>query len=614
MTASRRLNSPGPVAAAFLQSRAFICGIIGPVGSGKTLTFLQKLLRVGALQGGKADDKGVIWRTARCGVIRESYPNIEANILPSWFNIVPEEEGKFHWKAPYVHSFRKVLRREGNSRDGRPVDVLDMKMEFRAIGDRSVEEVTRGWELNACGVDEFDLQPAELVSFLSGRVGRFSNLDASLVVDPQIICALNAPYTDNHAYKLLIERELGELADDPELEAALEGRPLVECFVQPGGREPNAENLHNLRGGRAYYILQSAANKGRPGYVERMVDNKFVPMQHGQPVNPGFSFADHVRDLEWDRRRKLIVGVDQGLFAAAVASQRTLMGQLRTLRETVLMREDGKSLLKIGPTTFGQMVRQMLNDHFFDVRPERIEFVQEPGFWPGQAAPGAAHMQKYVEYIRNTGHALLPISAFDEDWEPIGPSVRYDLAAAGLIGQIDGKLFLKPSQPRVIETVVPGSSSLRVVADPAAFAADDREDNEQDWILAFRTALNIGPRREDKWFLPVHKAKSNRQGLRNEAIWRAMAERDGYAVDRGCKHLIRGHLGGYHYKKAELPAAAGEVRGHLEIADTIYTHVCDAEQYAALEGEHVISDIRGKPRRGEGRRVVNDSEYSILGG
>lgn len=525
MTAPRRLNSPGPVAAAFLQSRAFICGIIGPVGSGKTLTALQKGLRVGALQGGKADDKGVTWRTARVGVIRESYPNIEANVLTSWFNIVPEEEGKFGWKAPYVHSFRKVLRREGGMRDGRPIDVLDMKMEFRAIGDRSVEEVTRGWEVNAVIVDEFDLQPPDLVSFLSGRVGRFSNLDASLVVDPQIIVSLNAPYTDNHAYKLLIEKELGDLADE-ELADALEGRPLVECFVQPGGREPNAENIHNLRGGRAYYVLQAAANKGRPGYVERMVDNKFVPMQHGQPVNPGFSFADHVRDLEWDRRRKLIVGVDQGLFAAAAASQRTLMGQLRTLRETVLMREDGKSLLKIGPTTFGQMVRQMLNEHFSDLRPEM----------------------------------------------------------------------------------------LRVVADPAAFAADDREDNELDWIRAFQAALNIGRRRADNWFLRIHKAKSNRAALRNEAIWRAMAERDGYAVDRSCKHLIRGHLGGYHYRKAELPAAAGEVRGHLEIADTIYTHVCDAEQYAALEGEHVISDIRGKPRRGEGRRVINDSQYAILGG
>jgi hypothetical protein len=69
------------------------------------------------------------------------------------------------------------------------------------------------------------------------------------VVDPQIVCSLNMPYIDNHAYGLLLERNLGELdpGNNPELAAALEGRPLLECFVQPGGREPNAENIHNAR-------------------------------------------------------------------------------------------------------------------------------------------------------------------------------------------------------------------------------------------------------------------------------------------------------------------------------------------------------------------------------
>jgi hypothetical protein len=148
MTQLRRLRSPGPIADAFLHSRAFICGIIGPVGSGKTLTAGQKLLRVGALQGGAPDARGIIRRKARCGIIRESYPNIEANILKSWFNIVPEEEGKFNWRAPYVHQFSKVLRRDES---GQPIDILDMEVEFRAIGDKSVEEITRGWEVNAAG-------------------------------------------------------------------------------------------------------------------------------------------------------------------------------------------------------------------------------------------------------------------------------------------------------------------------------------------------------------------------------------------------------------------------------------------------------------------------------
>jgi hypothetical protein len=506
----RTLNSPGSISDAFLLSRAFIKIIIGPVGSAKTMTALRALRRVAMRQGGRVDGNGVLIRKARVGVIRETYPNIEKNTLPSWFRIHPESDGKFTWKAPFTHRLMLILDEDPET--GRPTDVCDFEIEFRAIGDRSVEEACRGWEVVAVMIDEADLQPPDLLAFLSGRVGRSSDLDPAMVVDQQIILSLNAPYMDNWIYGLAIEKNLGELSD-PELIEALGDRQLLEVFIQPGGREPDAENLHNLPKG--YYAIQAAANKHRPDYVARMIDNKFVPMQHGQPVNPQFDYRQHVRPLEWDRRRPLIVGVDQGLFAAAVASQRTVMGGLRTLREAVMFREDGKTLAKIGPTAAGAMVRTMIADNFPELHPD----------------------------------------------------------------------------------------DLRVVADPAAWAAADRADHEMDWVRAFSKGLGH----------KVRKAKSNKQTLRNEAIWRAMGEIDGYAVDPACKHLIRGHLGGYHYRQAEIAGGGGETRGHLEIADTIHTHVCDAEQYAALEGEHVIADIRGKPR-GTGAVLVNDSDFDVFAG
>jgi hypothetical protein len=133
---------------------------------------------------------------------------------------------------------------------------------------------------------------------------------------------------------------------------------------------------------------------------------------------------------------------------------------------------------------------------------------------------------------------------------------------------------------------------IRVVGDPAAWRARDNEDDERDWIRAFEKALG----------LKAHKAKTNKQALRHEAIWRAMAEHGGYAVDPSCKHLIRGHLGGYRYKDADLT-----------VADTIFTHVCDGEQYLAVEGEHVISDIRGRPRGMPGP-IINDSDFDVFRG
>lgn len=503
----RSLNSPGPISDAFLLDRSFISIIIGPVGSAKTMTALRKLRRVGMRQKGRLDARGVYWRKARVGVIRETYPNIEKNTLPSWFRIHAETDGKFTWKAPFTHRLQLILAQDAA---GKATDVCELEVEFRAIGDRSVEEACRGWEVVAVLIDETDLQPAELLAYLSGRVGRSSDLDPSMVVDQQIIMSLNAPYMDNWVYGLAIEKNLGDWVD-PALSEILGTRPLLTTFIQPGGREPGAENLHNLP--RGYYQLQVAANRHRPDYIARMIDNKFVPMQHGQPVNPQFDYTAHVRELDWDKSRMLIVGFDQGLYAAAVASQRLALGQLRSLREVVSFRDNG-ILSKLGPTAFGQMVKAMLAEHFPDVREENI----------------------------------------------------------------------------------------RLVGDPAAWAASDREDSEHDWILAFRQAIGLKP----------HRAKTNKAALRNEAVWRAMSARDGYAVDsRHCPHLIKGHLGGYRYAKGDMKD--GETRGHLDIADTVFTHVCDAEQYAAVEGAHVIADIRGRQRRA-GARIVNDSGFDVFAG
>lgn len=499
VSANRRvLHSPGPVADAFRRSRAFIKICIGPVGSGKTMAALQSGLELAARQGGRIDAQtGVLVRKARIGVIRESYPSIEATTLKSWWNLIPREEGKFSLRAPYTHHFKRVLRRDAD--DGRVLEVLDCEFEFRAIGDLSVEEACRGWEVNAVIVDEWDLQPADLVPFLTGRVGRFSDLDPSLVVDPQIIAVMNMPDIDNHAYQLATDREMAVLGDDAAkiLSDWLGARPLIETFIQPGGMESDAENLHNLEGGRAYYVRQIAANKHKPAYVDRMVHNKPVSLMHGQAVNAGFSQREHVGAVEWDRRYKLIVGIDQGQFGAAVFLFRNQLGQLRTVGEVVNIAKDGRSQLKVGARAFGQQVRAKLLEDFRVVHAEQI----------------------------------------------------------------------------------------RVVGDPAMFAASDRPQDEYDWRLAFQSALGF----------PVHRAKTNREALRHEVIWKAQDDRGGYMVDPGCRTLIRAHAGGYRYSKETLNT--GETRDRLEVAGTFYTNVADAEQYAALEGEHVISDVRGHPRK-----------------
>lgn len=44
-----------------------------------------------------------------------------------------------------------------------------------------------------------------------------------------------------------------------------------------------------------------------------------------------------------------------------------------------------------------------------------------------------SHLKKYVDYIRNTRRVPLPTAMFDADWDPIGPKLRREMVAAGLI-------------------------------------------------------------------------------------------------------------------------------------------------------------------------------------
>jgi hypothetical protein len=278
----RRLNSPGPISDAFLQSRAFVQVIVGPVGSAKTVTGLRKLRRIGQAQKGmrRRGRRHLAQGARRRDPRKLSEPREKHDPV-----VVPDPPRKRR-QVQLARAVHAPPAADPQARPtGKPIDVCDFEIEFRAIGDKSVEEACRGWEVNAVLVDEADLQPADLVAFLSGRIGRFSDLDPDMVVDPTIILSLNAPYIDNWVYSFAIEREVDQLLED-ELKQWIGDRPLIEVFLQPGGRTPNAENLHNLPGGRGYYMVQAALNKHRPDYVARMIDNKFVPMQHGQPVNP----------------------------------------------------------------------------------------------------------------------------------------------------------------------------------------------------------------------------------------------------------------------------------------------------------------------------------------
>ncbi|GGD73984.1 hypothetical protein [Croceicoccus mobilis] len=404
--ANRALKRIGPVADAFVASNAFIVGIMGPVGSGKTIASAQKMLQLAARQLGTVNEHGQIVRKARFAFIRDTYPNLDRNTIPSWFKVVPKHMGQWVGSSPRVHRFTMILRQDAN---GRAIDLVEVEVEFRAIGDQSVEDALRGLEVTAAFINEADRTSPEILQFLAGRVGRFGDIGVPQPVDPCIILDLNGADDDNWTYKVLVAEELGEGVTQA-LSDIMGGRELIAYFQQPeavndnGEVNPKAENLSNLPQG--YYQRQYALAKARGDeqYIDRMLRSRFTPLRNGLSVFPEYVDKIHGGEFEAIPGLPLIVWADQGLVGGVLIAQ-PVKGQLRVLEEIAAVFEshDGDIVVnRMGGEALGTMTRNLLNQKYPDF--ELADAVCDPA---GAQGEGAVNFRSWrQDFSKGLGHRV----------------------------------------------------------------------------------------------------------------------------------------------------------------------------------------------------------------
>lgn len=372
---ARELKRIGPKMDGMIASRAFIVGGMGPVGSGKTIGFATKFQHHAAKQKGTINAAGQLIRKSRYAMIRDTYPNLDRNTIPSWNKVVPRHVGKFVLSAPRVHKFAFVVRRDGHILDSsaKAIDICQVEIEFRAIGNNTVEDALRGLEVTGALVNEADRTHPDILTFLAGRVGRYSDLDPSLVVDPFIALDLNGCDDENWTHKVLVEQSL-----DEDIMRAVQSvcgdRPLIEYFEQPpailegseypGGWmvNPEAENVENLPAG--YYERQYAfaKSRGNQTYIDRMLRSKYTPPRSGRSVFPEYFDDLHCGDFGPIPGIPLLIFADQGLLGAVLVCQ-LVKGQLRVLDEisAVFEAEDDQiEVVQMGGETLGKQVRELL--------------------------------------------------------------------------------------------------------------------------------------------------------------------------------------------------------------------------------------------------------------
>lgn len=404
---------PGPVAKAFMRSNAFVAGIRGPIGSGKSTAAVMKLIRNAQKQKPLRDG----WRRRRTAVIRNTYPELKTTTIKTWHQWVPSNVG--HWRdngPPTHHIVDQVAK-------------LDWEIMFIALDRPDDVRKLLSLELSDAWINEAKEVPKAILDGLTGRVGRFPPTDGEFgCTDPQILMDTNPPDAD-HWWYVLAERDMSNernramhedtMAIEEELRvigALAKGQPLFEFFAQPGGQSPNAENLNHLPPG---YYLKAKAGKD-PEWVKVYVNGEYGFVLDGKPVYPEYRDGVAAKLFEAIKHVPLHIGMDFGLTPAAVFAQQMANGQWRKHSEIVTERA--------GIARFAGLVKAHIAQHY-------------AGFTIGTITgdPAGNQGQGGDEDARNVFQILAASNLIVQPAKTNSPTLRIEAVRAGMNRMIDGE-------------------------------------------------------------------------------------------------------------------------------------------------------------------------------
>lgn len=300
--AERTLNytPPGPVVQRFQNSPAFVRGIKGPIGSGKSAGCTVEILKRSMLQAPSPLD-GI--RHTRWAVIRNSYPELKTTTIKTYFEWCPQEYGKANYDSPITHKVR--------------TNELDIEVLFMALDREEDARKLLSLELTGAWINEAREVPKAIVDALTGRVGRYPSKMNGGCSWSGILMDTNAPDDQSWWYHFAEE-------DVPE---------GWEFFSQPSGDSPEAENLQNLPQG---YYQRIKAGKD-PDWIKVYVHGEYGFVTEGKPVFPMFRDSVHVSPLPIQPIEgfPLLLGADFGLTPAAVIGQKLPDGRWLIIDEVV---------------------------------------------------------------------------------------------------------------------------------------------------------------------------------------------------------------------------------------------------------------------------------------
>lgn len=411
---------PTPTGQRFIDGREFVKIIMGPVGGGKSTAALNELWRRAMAQ---EPFRGV--RRTKFIILRNTMAQLKSTVKPlidQWFVTIPDVPlGK--WRLT-DNTFEMKLH---NKRDDTTIFT-----EFVLMPADTPDDVRRllSLECSAAWVEEAREVDPEVFHGLEGRTNRFPNRAAGGVTYPGVICSTNPPPLGGFWHKMISEPPKG-----------------YASYVQPaallddGSLNPEAENLENLAPEYYANLIEGRSED----WVNVYLKNQYGAGDMGQPIyRRSFKKSFHVSEAPlkavFQTVNPLIVGMDNGLQAAATVMQQDMRGRVNILAEAFVAEDE-----TMGVESFlDKILTPVLAAKFPQFDKASVVFVVDPAcFQRSQVDEKTIAMS-----IQQRGYSVVKASTND-------PERRIAAVEGLLTRQIDGGagLLIDPSCTHTIATL-----------------------------------------------------------------------------------------------------------------------------------------------------------------
>lgn len=291
----------GKVLGEYYRSMARVNIIIGPLGSGKTITTINKIFDLMCRQEPTAE--GI--RLSRWVAVRNTYSDLMNTTIKDWREC-HDDLGVFTMGSKEPP--KQVL--EFQLEDG---TVVKSEILFIAFDRPDDVKKARGLQITGVWGNELKELAKPVWDMLDLRHGRYpSRKEGVLPTWHGMLGDSNAPDDDHWLYRLAEE-------DKPE---------DWEFFKQPGGvvwvngkweENPDAENINNLP---EFYYARGLQGKSN-AWIKVNLANEYGFVSDGRPVHPFYTDSVHCKEMSFtpDKSHPIILGFDFGRTPAAAFLQ-----------------------------------------------------------------------------------------------------------------------------------------------------------------------------------------------------------------------------------------------------------------------------------------------------